>query len=117
MLKFLLTESNGNISEKVGMTASSNLDSLIIVTQYDNNSCFQSYNEQNPWICFDFKDKKIIPTNYQMKSYCGGPSSYYHPRNWIVEGSNDNSQWETLATENNCSYLNGFSNCFTFSIF
>ena len=108
ILKFLLTESNGNISEKVDITASSTNDgSCIYVTQYDNNNYYQSSNEQNAWICFDFKDKKIIPTNYQMKSVNGGPSNHHHPRSWIVEGSNDNNQWETLATENNCSYLNG----------
>lgn len=30
---------------------------------------FYSNNNQDDWIRFDFKDCKIIPTNYSIKSY------------------------------------------------
>ena len=42
-----------------------------------------------------------------MKTYNGGPSCNYHIKSWIIQGSNDKNRWENLATENNCSYLNG----------
>ena len=116
ILNFLLSESNGNISEKVEITASSDQQYCQNVTQYDTINCYQSSDTQNSWICFDFKNKRIIPKNYQIKSYNYGPSNH-HPRTWIIEGSNDESKWTNLATENNCSYLNGrcLSHIFTFT--
>lgn len=98
ILKFLLTESNGNISEKVGMTASSNLDSLIIVTQYDNNSCYQSYNEQNPWICFDFKDKK----NNSNKL----PNEVLLRRSFILLSSEELDRWRIKRQQSMGNYCN-----------
>lgn len=106
IIKFLVDESNGDISEKVGLTASSNQDYCKNVTQYNTNSDYQSKNEPNGWICFDFKDKRIIPTNYQIKS-CNYDPSTYQPKSWIIEGLNDNGEWENLSTVNDCSYLNG----------
>lgn len=94
----LFRESNGNISEKVGMTASSNLDSLIIVTQYDNNSCYQSYNEQNPWICFDFKDKK----NNSNKL----PNEVLLRRSFILLSSEELDRWRIKRQQSMGNYCN-----------
>ena len=106
IFKYLVDESNSDISEKVGLTASSHQENIKNVTQYNTNNWYGSNNEQNSWICFDFKDKRIIPTNYQIKS-CDYDSSWAHPKSWIIEGLNDNGQWENLSTVNDCSYLNG----------
>lgn len=109
IIKYLVDESNGNISEKVNITASPNYngEEPYVVTQFDKENEYQSTDVQGSWICFDFKDCLIIPTNYQIKSYFRGPSSQ-HPKTWVIEGKSDeNSQWENLGGESDCPYLNG----------
>jgi hypothetical protein len=54
-------------------------------------SFFQSKNEPNQWICYDFKDRRVRPTHYSINSYSG-----YYIRSWIVEGSIDNANWIPL---------------------
>lgn len=105
-IKFLVDESNGDISEKVVLTALANQHLCKCVTQYNANDYYSSNNSENSWICFDFKDKRIIPSNYQIKSYDDGTPSDY-PKSWIIEGLNENGEWENLSTVNDCSYLNG----------
>lgn len=106
IIRHLLAESNGNITEKVNITASSNDYLAVNVTHFDQSDDFCSSNAQNSWICFDFKDSRIVPTNYQIKSY--NCASADHPKTWVIEGKKDeNSQFENLGGESNCSYLNG----------
>lgn len=106
IIRHLEREYNNNLDGKINITASSNENGSINVTHYDRNDLYQSNNESNSWICFDFIDHKIIPSKYQIKTYSYGPSSY-NPKTWIVEGSNDNSKWTKIGYENNCSYTNG----------
>lgn len=81
----------------------------------DPGSNFQSKDARGSWICFDFKDRRVIPTNYEIKSRnCSEGAS--HLRNWVIEGSNNNSSWEILDQQNNCEYLNGISYAYTFPI-
>lgn len=119
ILNYFVTKNNGNISNDVNITASSveTNDRLPTnVVQYNQNrDCFYSKNKPNDWLCFDFKEHKIVLTNYTIKS---GPfqANNYHPRSWVIEASNDNVSWETLDTKNDCSSLNGNSITHTFPI-
>lgn len=81
-IKFLVDESNGDISEKVVLTALANQHLCKCVPQYNTNDYYSSNNSENSWICFDFKDKRIIPSNYQIKSRDDGTLSDYH---WGIE--------------------------------
>lgn len=83
--------------------------------QYDNKeNYFISDNFPNSWICFEFKNYKIIPTNYIIRSRNNENSN--HLKSWIVEGSNDKNYWIKLDEQiNNCS-LNGVSVVHSFSI-
>lgn len=45
---------------------------------FDNSKkYFKTNNEENSWICFDFKNNRIIPTSYVIKSYNFGEDSYH----------------------------------------
>ena len=68
--------------------------------------CTAKYNENNMWLQYDFKDKKVRPTHYAIRSkpYDSGDR---HPRFWVVEGSNDGNKWKTLDSRNNIDSLNG----------
>lgn len=45
-------------------------------------------------------------TDYIIKSYPNGASTN-HPKSWVIEGSNDDKQWEVVDEEKDCPYLNG----------
>ena len=48
----------------------------------------------NNWLCFDFKDRKVIPTAYCLTE--GSDPASYHMRSWSLEGSNDHWDWTEI---------------------
>ena len=122
IINYLYSKSSGNIEKVINFTASSN--------DWDNNEAFKprsvalfnqsgnyfvSGNHGNEWICLDFKEHKIIPTHYTIRS-----SKYrvgnWHPKSWVVEASNDNKTWTVIDQQQNCSYLNVPRYVHTFNI-
>jgi hypothetical protein len=96
----------GNIHEKgvVNITSSGdqrNLPFQVANHGWNNNWC--SYNEPNSWICFDFKDRSVALNRYTLKSNPYADSDFV---SWVIEGSNDGSNWTTLD-ERNTRDLNG----------
>lgn len=87
---FNFLQKNSNIEDEVKVTTSSygggDLHQLIQIENTDNN--FYTNNENNPWICFEFKKHKIVPKNYTIRSCNSHPGSH-HPKSLIIEGSND----------------------------
>lgn len=88
------------------MTSSSNIsiDVPANVYEYDNDdSLFYSKEngKEDQWLCFDFKEHKIIPTNYTMRS----TASFDKPKSWVLEGSNDNSKWDVIDERKDDSSL------------
>lgn len=65
-------------------------------TDFDNNLYFASNNEEDAWICYDFKERKVKPSHYSIRSRkdCGKGGN--HLRKWCIEGSNDLKNWKTL---------------------
>lgn len=61
---------------------------------------------KDSWICFDFNEHKVIPTNYKIKSIDASANSC-HPKSWKIQGSNDKNSWENLHESYNDSCLNG----------
>lgn len=107
---------NSNIKDEVEITCSSILDgdplNLFI---YDNKkNWFSTQNEQNSWICFEFKNHKIIPENYLIRSF--NSKNHRHPKSWVLEGSNNNENWEILDVQNNCKFLCGDNLVHLFSV-
>ncbi|KAK8880655.1 positive regulation of cilium movement [Tritrichomonas musculus] len=60
--------------------------------------------EKNFWVCFDFKDKEIELSHYSIKSF---DCDVAHIKNWVIEISNDCSNWEKIDEHSNCNDLNG----------
>ena len=67
---------------------------------------YESNNEANTYIRFDFKDKKIQVDSYSIQSDNNDPNSG-HLRNWVLEVSNDSDHWEVIDSHSNDSSLNG----------
>lgn len=76
---------------------------------------FHSNGSSNQWICFDFNEHKVIPTDYTIRSQPYGPGNA-HPKNWVIEGSNDNVAYEIISEEKNNSCLNKKSVVHTFTM-
>jgi hypothetical protein len=61
---------------------------------------------RNNWICYDFKERRIVPTHYTIRTNLNGPVSY-HLKSWLVETSTDGENWREVAREEDNNQLNG----------
>jgi hypothetical protein len=58
----------------------------------NTSNYFQSKNESNQWLCYDFKNRKVRRTHYSIHPH----SNNLYLRSWIVEGLLDGSNWSVL---------------------
>ena len=57
---------------------------------------------ENSWICYNFKERCVIPTSYSVMS-----GAYDHLKSWVVEVSNDGRSWTEIDRRDNDNDLNG----------
>ena len=75
------------------------------VAYVDTTDFWSSEDEQDPWICYDFKDRRVAPTSYTLASG-EDPHGGRHLKSWVLEVSNGVG-WEELDRRGNNSDLNG----------
>jgi hypothetical protein len=61
---------------------------------------------RNNWICYDFKQRRIVPTHYTIRTHGNDPGGW-HLKSWLVETSTDGENWREVAHEEDNSQLNG----------
>ena len=115
IIAHLTREGGGNVYYKgiVSVTASSVYDNNRSrynpknVFDLGTDSAYISKNEKDSWICCDFKDRRVIPTSYSMRSYFGGPGAC-HLKSWLLEGSKDGTEnsWKEIDRRDNNSDMN-----------
>lgn len=78
-----------------------------------SNTQFYTQDASNQWLCFNFKNRRVKPSFYSVRSHAR-QSNHYNVQNWCIEGSNDGKTWKTLDTRNNDKSLDGndYSNIF-----
>lgn len=112
IINYLREKSNGNITNEIDFTASSsyneisdNFGHVSNIAIFDNDEKgFFTKSIPNSWICLDFKDHKIIPTDYTINTCSGGP----YPMSWVIEASNDNnSSWDPIDEQRDYPDFNG----------
>jgi hypothetical protein len=81
------------------------------VLNFDSNNHWQSKNEPNQWILFDLKGK-----SFKMKQIRIHINNKHIPRNWTLEGSNDNLNWTTIHNQGEDERCNTPFNTITFDI-
>ena len=59
-----------------------------------DNSYWWSENDKNSWIQFDFKTRSVSLKSYSLRSY-------YGPKSWKIEGSNDMNTFTLIDQRNN----------------
>ena len=84
----------------------------------DKSHYFQSEDQQGGWIKFDFKDRKIRPTHYSIRTRHDWGKSGSHLKNWSIEGSNTNksNDWKVLDSRTDISSLDDSNAISTFDI-
>ena len=117
----LTKECGGNVEDKgyIKITSSSTYSSYIPKNAADldnNTNYFHSNNYENSWLQYDFMNRKVIPTQYSIRSRHDEGRNGHHPKNLVIEGSNDNDKWTNLDTRQNDDFLNDKSAIHTFDI-
>lgn len=118
----LTKESNGNVDDKgcVKITSSSTNGSDYPKKAADletTNSLFYSNDDQYPWLQYDFKQRKVCPTHYSIRSRHDGGVNDYNAKSWVIEGrSSDNENWTNLDSQQNSPFLNDKGAVHTFDI-
>ena len=109
--------SQSNLNDEVIVTQSSFVggDKQKLLDIERPGNYYYTHDKPNSWICFEFKNYRIIPSNYSIKSWNNGPGKG-HPKSWRIEISNDKNDWISIDEQNNCSYLNGPNLVHTFSV-
>jgi hypothetical protein len=83
-------------------------------------SAYRRRNEEIPhtrnnWICYDFKDRVIVPSHYAIRSYVGDKGSN-HLKSWIIETSTDAQEWTEVDRQEDNDELNGIYLTGTFAL-
>ena len=112
IITHLTRECGGNVHTKgvMDVTASSFVPGYEPhkVADIGSDSHFFSNGDDNAalWICYDFKDKRVVPTSYSIRSSHKGYGGEA-PKSWCVEASNDGEVWETLDSHVDNNDLKG----------
>jgi hypothetical protein len=70
---------------------------------------------RNNWVRYDFKERRIVPTHYTVRSYRGDPGRK-HLKLWLIETKADGESWREVAREENNKQLKGCRFSGTFAI-
>jgi hypothetical protein len=117
IISYLTSKHCGNVSDQgiVNVSGSTTYDSSYPAknaVDLLSTSYFQSVNQPNQWLCYDFKTRKVRPTHYSIHAH----SSNYYLRSWIFEGSIDGSTWIELDHHTDDQTTNSSHPIGTFSI-
>jgi hypothetical protein len=96
ILAQLCSECGGNAHthEIVSITASTNRrNACHQVIDYGWNDFWYTLDAENSWIQFDFKERRISPTHYTLRS---DGDNRDHLLKWSLEGTNDGTTWVSL---------------------
>ena len=72
----------------------------------DKRTDFCSRSMEGAWFCIDFKDRRIMPLHYSIRTFVFGPGST-HLRSWAVEISKTGEDWIEIDRRVNTDDLNG----------
>jgi len=97
----------GAVSVTASATYSDNPDHAAKnAADLEADSFWHSKNEPCQWLCYDFKERRVQPAAYSMKSD-NSSAGYHHPKSWVVEVSNDGLGWSVVDRREDNSDLNG----------
>ncbi|OHS99969.1 hypothetical protein TRFO_33487 [Tritrichomonas foetus] len=110
IIRYLTNQYKGNICKLkiVDVFASgsgTNDQDISTLVDHNSDSDFWTNDVENSFFIFDFKNKRVKLTDYTIMSSrrvrCND-----HPRNWVIEISNNKENWKIIDQQNNDSSLN-----------
>ena len=122
IIRYLTKQCGGNVYDKgiVGIDSSPEWNESLLpknVVDLDSLNFFVTRNSnENAFISFDFKERKIHPTHYTIRARSDGDADYHHPKKWVIEGSNDNNNWKIISGEENVEFFLTRNTIHTFKI-
>jgi hypothetical protein len=118
MIAHLTGVCGGNVHDRdaIIVTASKGDSSPKVVADLTSNDRFCSEyrpkegdipHTRNNWICYDFKDRRVIPTHYAIRSasHGAGPGWGNYLKSWLIEISSDGEAWVEIDRKENNSEL------------
>lgn len=122
IINYLRRNKQTNICDEgiISVTASSKENDHLpkYAVDFENDEFFHS-DSSNDWLQYDFKDKKIQPTHYSIKT----PNNHEQgdqqcPMNWCIQVSNtgDENDWKTIDTRQNVTSVSKLNQSDTFEI-
>ena len=112
IIAHLTRECGGNVHDKGIVNATSNSASRSSqprnLVDFGTDSVYESKNEKNTWVCYEFKNRRVIPTSYSVRSYYNGSPGWHHLKSWVIEVSNDGTEnsWLEIDRRDNNGDLN-----------
>ena len=108
IINYLQKQTNNEIEKEIDFACSSCYDfqsypPINVSIFEDKDKYFRSQNKPNSWFCLYFKNHQVIPTYYTIRTY--GSNTNSHPKRRVIEGSNDDSSWTNLDTQNESPHL------------
>ena len=102
IIAYLTRECGGNVHNKgiITVTGTATDYGPRNAVDFGTDSVYESTCKPNSWICYNFKDRRLLPTSYSLKSYGYGPGGD-HPKSWVIEVSNDGSLWTEIDRRDN----------------
>jgi hypothetical protein len=67
-------------------------------------------------VCYDFKERRIVPTHYTIRTVEFVGPGHAHLKSWLVETSEDGKSWREVACEENNEQLNDAAFTGTFGV-
>lgn len=119
IITYFKNHSNGNVFEFINIEASpsySNSESYSpknVILYDDTSKNYWSQNQAYAYIIFDFKDHRIKPTFYTIRTDC---NLGYFLKSFYIQGSNDKNQWDIIDEINECYQLNTYNRTYTFAV-
>ena len=72
------------------------------VIDLGNKCAFESDDEKNAWISYDFKNRRVIPKSYSIMAFFENA-----PKSWVIEVSNDEEVWKRIDQRSKTNDLKG----------
>jgi hypothetical protein len=111
IISHLTSEYDGNVCDAgiVDVIASSICNSHVPKQALDlsTDTCFSSENRPNQWLCYDFKELRIVPSGYAIRSGAKGWCTPCYLRSWVIETSMDGKTWNMIDRRGNIGSLTG----------
>ena len=120
ILHYLVNKTGGNIHDNGTVEITSNSISgdnhpKNLVDYQNEKNRYHSLDDGKAFICFDFKEKTVNLTSYQIKSNWNGDGSF-NPKNWVIEVSNDGKEYKEIDRHDNDLSLNKMSVVSTYKV-